>query len=169
MRNEQEMLQLIVDTALQDERIRAVIMNGSRANPNAPRDIFQDFDIVYIVTDVAAFKNNDEWIKRFGEIMIMQKPEYMRDPPPSDDGRFSYLMQFTDGNRIDLNLFPIDRFHSRFPRRATETTCQTPLLPKRFPITAMNSGGYASTSLKDCGEKKSSTPKPWSTRSSGSS
>ncbi len=108
MRSEQEMLDLIINTAKKDERIRAVIMNGSRANPNAPRDIFQDFDIVYIVTDVTPFKHNDEWLQRFGEIMIMQMPEAMQDPPPCGDGSFVYLMQFTDGNRIDLTLYPRD-------------------------------------------------------------
>jgi aminoglycoside 6-adenylyltransferase len=111
MRSEREMLELIIDTARDDERIRAVIMNGSRANPNAPRDPFQDFDIVYIVTDVAAFKYNYEWIKRFGELMIMQMPEDMQDPPPSDDGGFAYLMQFTDGNRIDLGIYPLEKLN----------------------------------------------------------
>jgi len=106
MRSEQEMLDLILDTARNDERIRAVIMNGSRANPNAPRDPFQDFDIVYIVTDVAPFRHNFEWIERFGEIMILQMPEDMQDPPPNNDGGFNYLMQFTDGNRIDLGIDP---------------------------------------------------------------
>ena len=110
MRSEQEMLGLIVSTAESDDRICAVIMNGSRVNPNAPRDIFQDFDIVYIVTDVAAFKNNCEWIRRFGEIMIMQTGD-MQDPPPRNDGSVIYLMQFTDGNRIDLNLFPIAKLN----------------------------------------------------------
>jgi hypothetical protein len=38
MRNEKEMLDLILDFANEDERIRAVILNGSLANPNAPRD-----------------------------------------------------------------------------------------------------------------------------------
>lgn len=113
MRSEQEMLELIVDTAKKDERIRAVIMNGSRANPNAPRDPFQDFDIVYVVTDVAPFRHNYEWIKRFGEIMIMQMPEDMQDPPPSQDGSFTYLMQFTDGNRIDLMIYPLAKLHER--------------------------------------------------------
>lgn len=113
MRNEQEMLELIIDTARRDERIRAVIMNGSRANPNAPRDFFQDFDIVYIVTDAAPFRHNYEWIKRFGEIMILQLPEDMRDPPPSNDGGFSYLMQFTDGNRIDLGIYPLEKLDER--------------------------------------------------------
>jgi aminoglycoside 6-adenylyltransferase len=109
MRSEQEMLELIVSTAREDERIRAVIMGGSRANPNARRDPFQDFDVVYLVVDVAPFRHNFEWIKRFGEIMIMQMPEDMQDPPPSNDGGFAYLMQFTDGNRIDLGIFPLAR------------------------------------------------------------
>jgi len=111
MRSEQEMLELIVDTAKKDERIRAVIMNGSRANPNAPRDLLQDFDIVYVVADVAPFKYNYEWIKRFGEIMIIQMPEDMQDPPPSQDGSFTYLMQFTDGNRIDLAIYPFAKLN----------------------------------------------------------
>jgi aminoglycoside 6-adenylyltransferase len=107
MRNADEMLELIIGTAKNDERIRAVIMNGSRANPNAPRDFFQDFDIVYFVTDITPFKYNDEWIKHFGELMILQMPEDMGDPPARDDGCFVYLMQFADGNRIDLGIFPM--------------------------------------------------------------
>jgi aminoglycoside 6-adenylyltransferase len=109
MRSEQEMLDLIVRTAQDDERIRAVVMSGSRANPNAPRDIFQDFDVVYLVTDVASFVDDPGWIERFGGIMILQMPEAMQDPPPSKDGGFAYLMQFADGNRIDLGLVPLAR------------------------------------------------------------
>jgi aminoglycoside 6-adenylyltransferase len=107
MRSEQEMYKLILDTAQSDDRIRAVIMNGSRANPNAPRDIFQDFDIVYIVTEVASFKKDPKWIDRFGELMIMKLTDDMQDPPPSNDDRYAYLMQFADGNRIDLTLYSI--------------------------------------------------------------
>lgn len=109
MRSEREMLELIVETAKNDDRIRAVIMNGSRASPNAPWDIFQDFDIVYIVTNVAAFKHNYQWIKRFGELMIMQMPEDFQDPPPNNDARFAYLMQFSDGNRLDLSIYPLNK------------------------------------------------------------
>ena len=42
MRTEQEMLDLIIGTAKNDERIRAVYMNGSRTNKNIKKDIFQD-------------------------------------------------------------------------------------------------------------------------------
>jgi aminoglycoside 6-adenylyltransferase len=111
MRSEQEMLDLIINTARNDNRIRAVIMNGSRANPNAPRDFFQDFDIIYMVTDVSAFKEDPNWIRQFGELMIMQLPDDMLDPPPSDNDGYAYLMQFTDGNRIDLALFPLAKLN----------------------------------------------------------
>lgn len=107
MRSEQEMLDLILGVARADERIRAVIMNGSRVDPNAPRDIFQDYDIVYVVTDVASFVATPTWIDCFGERMIMQLPDTMGDAAPGD-GSFAYLMQFVDGNRIDLTLFPQD-------------------------------------------------------------
>ena len=111
MRSEQEILELILSTAKSDDRIRAVIMNGSRTNPNVPRDIFQDFDILYLVTEVDPFTDDHTWIHRFGELMILQMPEAMQDPPPENDGSFAYLMQFADGNRIDLTLFPVAKLN----------------------------------------------------------
>jgi aminoglycoside 6-adenylyltransferase len=109
MRNEKEMYALVLETARSDERIRAVILNGSRANPVAPRDIFQDYDIVYVVTDVASFTRDPQWIQRFGDLMIFQLPDAMGDAHRGEDERYACLMQFTDGNRIDLTLYPIAR------------------------------------------------------------
>jgi len=109
MRSEQEMFDLILQTAREDDRIRAVIMNGSRANPSAPRDIFQDYDIVYLVTEMAPFIGNVEWVRRFGEIMILQLPDAMQEPPPTHYDSFAYLAQFMDGNRIDLTIYPVAR------------------------------------------------------------
>ena len=108
MRSEQEMLDLILATAKADDRIRVVVMNGSRANPDAPRDIFQDFDVVYLVTDLAPYRRNLQWIQRFGELMILQLPDDMGDLSPGGDSGFAYLMQFADGNRIDLGIYPLD-------------------------------------------------------------
>jgi len=111
MRNEQEMKELILGIARNDDRIRAVILNGSRANPNATPDIFQDFDIVYIVTDVVPLKNDPEWIKQFGELIIMQRPDDMGDTYASDEDSYCFLMQFADGNRIDLTLCPVAKIN----------------------------------------------------------
>lgn len=107
MRSEAEIFRLILEIARGDERIRAVILNGSRANPNAPRDCFQDYDVIYLVSDVASFRNDRHWIDRFGERMILQLPDEMQDPPPDPNAGYAYLMQFTDGNRIDLTVFPL--------------------------------------------------------------
>jgi len=107
MRSETEMMNLILDTAKGDERVRAAVLNGSRANPNAPRDSFQDYDIVYIVREIESFSRDPGWIGIFGERVILQTPESMREP--AGDGRVVYLMLFADGNRIDLTLIPIEK------------------------------------------------------------
>jgi aminoglycoside 6-adenylyltransferase len=107
MRGEREMMDLILGTAQEDERIRAVILNGSRANPNVKRDIFQDYDIVYVVTEMAPFVHNLAWIQRFGEMMVMQLPNEMGEDRDRPSVSCTYLMQFMDGNRIDLTIFPL--------------------------------------------------------------
>lgn len=103
-RNEEEMNKLILSVAHSDPRIRAVVMNGSRASPTAKQDMFQDYDIVYIVTDVEPFVEDGNWIKQFGEILIMQKPDEIDGLWDKDKTAFTYLMLFKDGNRIDLKL-----------------------------------------------------------------
>jgi aminoglycoside 6-adenylyltransferase len=112
MRSEKEMLDRILNVAERDDNIRAVIMNGSRVNPHAKKDPFQDYDIVYFVRDVEPYKRNSAFIKPFGELMILQTPEDMVDPPPDNDGHYTYLMQFLDGTRIDLSLCPLDTINT---------------------------------------------------------
>ena len=103
-RSEKEMYNLIINFAKKDERIRGVLLNGSRANPNIEKDIFQDYDIVYLVTKVEPFKDEKYILSHFGEIMIMQKPEDKIWRSPIGDGRYTYLLQFIDGNRIDMQI-----------------------------------------------------------------
>lgn len=62
MRAESEMFELILSVAREDPRVRAVVLNGSRANPNAPRDRFMDFDIIYFVTETLSFRDQPDWI-----------------------------------------------------------------------------------------------------------
>jgi aminoglycoside 6-adenylyltransferase len=101
-------MKLILDVAKNDERIRLVTLEGSRANKNVPRDKFQDYDISYFVTDIDSFKSSDEWLNQFGKRIMMQKPEDMELFPPELGNWFSYLMLFADEHKIDLTLIPID-------------------------------------------------------------
>lgn len=73
MRTEEEMFGLILDTAGEDARICAVYLGGSRANPNAVPDLFQDYDIVYIVKETGSFIEDKHWIDRFGDRFYVQR------------------------------------------------------------------------------------------------
>ena len=108
MRSEKEMFDLILTVAENDDNVRAVIMNGSRVNPHANKDPFQDFDIIYFVREVGPYVGNQTFVSQFGDLMIMQAPEDMADPPPENDGHYTYLMQFLDGRRIDLSLYALE-------------------------------------------------------------
>lgn len=126
MRNEQEIMELVLQTAQQDDRIRAVTMNGSRSDPNAAKDRFQDYDIVFFVTELSSFLSQPDWIDCFGERVILQTPEDMELFPPSLGGWFTYLMLFEDLNRIDLMLIPV----SDVARYAEQGEPTVPLLDK---------------------------------------
>ena len=104
------MYELIIGTAKADERIRAVYMNGSRTNPNVPKDIFQDYDIVYLVTENKPFYEDKNWINVFGERLYMQCPDELDKSLDMDvnfDKSYGWLMQLADGNRIDLHVVPV--------------------------------------------------------------
>ncbi len=104
MRSEKEMLGLILGFAEEHEAVRAVVMNGSRVDPGTKKDPFQDYDIVYLVTDTAGFTRRDDIPGHFGDPMIVQLPGEMTDPPPEGRDRYVYLMQFRDGTRVDLSI-----------------------------------------------------------------
>jgi len=117
MRTETEMFDLILGVARRDERVRAVYLNGSRANPNVKRDIFQDYDVVYVVTETASFLRDEAWIRVFGDILVIQEPDKLGALLGADmdfDSRYAYLMQFTDGNRIDLTLNSIEQMKKEY-------------------------------------------------------
>lgn len=104
MRSEAEMYNLFIDIANADNRILAVYMNGSRTNKNVPKDIFQDYDIVFVVKETEVFISDKDWIKKFGNILYMQYPDESVENPGDKENFYGWLMQFDDGNRIDLHV-----------------------------------------------------------------
>ncbi len=104
MRSEEEIYRLLIDIAKSDDRILAAYMNGSRTNPNVPKDIFQDYDIVYVVRETKTFIEDKDWIHRFGKILYMQYPDESPYYPSDKENSYAWLMQFEDGVRIDLTV-----------------------------------------------------------------
>lgn len=120
MRGEKEMFDLILGIAERDERIRGVYMNGSRTNPNAPKDIFQDYDVVYVVRETGSFIGDKHWIEQFGEILYMQLPDEFPDEDSFPEKCYGWLVQFTDGVRMDLHVETIEKtLEENFPDSLT--------------------------------------------------
>lgn len=55
MRTPNEMFELMKKVAYEDDNILAVYYGGSRANPTITPDIFQDYDVVFVVKEVEPY------------------------------------------------------------------------------------------------------------------
>ena len=120
-RTEKEMLALIIGFANVDDRVRTVLMNGSRANPNVVKDPFQDYDVANFVTDVEPFRDEAYVLPHFGEAIVVEQPLIGPWPPADADGSYhNYNMQLVDGNRIDLSFFHVDTLNDRLTDSLTE-------------------------------------------------
>ena len=97
MKTEKELMTLILQIADTLE-VEAIALSGSRTNPQAPKDEFQDYDVVYIVDDLEEMISDLSWLDQFGSRLIEQHNQLGH--------RRLYLMLFEDGNRIDLTLCP---------------------------------------------------------------
>ena len=97
MRTETEILNLLLQVA-KTLKVEAVALSGSRAEGQAPKDEFQDYDVVYVVDDLDTLTRDLAWLHQFGTRNIEQHNIL--------GNRRLYLMLFEDGNRIDLTLCP---------------------------------------------------------------
>ena len=117
MRTETEMLDVILKTA-ETLQVKAVAMSGSRTNQNAPKDEFQDYDVVYVVDDFDNLMSDLSWLDYFGKRIIEQEVVL--------DHRRLYLMLFEDGNRIDLTLCPKEHIKEWVDSEAGFTVLEDP-------------------------------------------
>ena len=97
MRTETEILNLLLQVA-KTLKVEAMALSGSRTNGQAPKDEFQDYDVVYLVENLDELISDLSWIDQFGKRMIKQEVRLGR--------RRLHLMLFEDDNRIDLTLCP---------------------------------------------------------------
>lgn len=135
MRAETEILYILIKTA-KNLKVKAVAMSGSRACLKAPKDEFQDYDVVYIVDDFDNLTSDLSWLNQFGKRIIEQEV--------SLGNRRLYLMLFEDGNRIDLTLCPKEHIQEWVDSEAGFTILEDKMglfetfspSPERFWITS---------------------------------
>lgn len=123
MKTYDEMYDLILKTAVEDERIRAASMEGSNVTKGAVHDNFSDFDITFFVSDIREFTADHDYMKRFGDILIMQTPDDYYNEPYDYNGRsrYAYLTQYKDGNRIDLTFIDVSEIGKQTEFREPRT------------------------------------------------
>ena len=117
MRIDQEILDVILQTA-KTIQVEAVAMSGSRTDTTAPKDEFQDYDVVYVVDDLDNLTSDLSWLDQFGKRIIEQEV--------SLGNRRLYLMLFEDGNRIDLTLCPKEHIQEWVDSEAGFTVLEDP-------------------------------------------
>ena len=102
MRTDQEILGLILETA-KKLQVDAVALSGSRTDTKAPKDEFQDYDLVYVVDNLDNLTKDISWLDQFGKRIIEQEVTLGH--------RRLYLTLLEDGNRIDLTLCTKDHIN----------------------------------------------------------
>ena len=117
MRAETEMLSLLIKIA-KNLKVKAVALSGSRTDTKAPKDEFQDYDVVYVVDDFDNLTSDLSWLDYFGKRIIEQEVVL--------DHRRLYLMLFEDGNRIDLTLCLKDHIQEWVDSEAGFTVLEDP-------------------------------------------
>ena len=117
MRTETEMLSLLIKIA-KNLKVKVVALSGSRTDTKAPKDEFQDYDVVYIVDDLDNLTRDLSWLDQFGKRIIEQEVGLGQ--------RRLYLMLFEDGNRIDLTLCPKDYIQEWVDSEAGFTVLEDP-------------------------------------------
>jgi len=92
-----------------DDNIRAVLLEGSRADPRGTVDEWSDYDVAFVT------RSNEPYLRagwfagfasQFGEVALTQTPD---DPTLFEDAHdplehFAYLTQYADGLRLDLTF-----------------------------------------------------------------
>jgi aminoglycoside 6-adenylyltransferase len=101
---EDEIIQWLIEWAEKQEPIRAMLLTSSRANPNAPVDVFSDYDVILVVTDIHPFHEDDGWLQDFGKVLVVY-----RDPIRPEYGleKFARITQYEDGTKIDYTIWPV--------------------------------------------------------------
>ena len=111
------MLSLFIKIA-KNLKVKAVALSGSRTDTKAPKDEFQDYDVVYVVDDFDNLTSDLSWLDYFGKRIIEQEVVL--------DHRRLYLMLFEDGNRIDLTLCLKDHIQEWVDSEAGFTVLEDP-------------------------------------------
>lgn len=106
MRSEPEMITSLRNWAEDYDKVRAVLLTSSRVNPTARTDLFSDYDVVLVLSDVARLAETTEWLAAFGRVISHFRDEFTQ----FDKRTYTRLALYEDGVKIDFSLWPVAMF-----------------------------------------------------------
>lgn len=96
-------LDRLVCWAEADERIRALILEGSRAGNSVSIDQVSDYDVLVVVTDVTGFAADEQWLSAFDRPLVRFNDHDVEGGLHT----FMRLVLYADGTKIDYCLWPV--------------------------------------------------------------
>ena len=104
MTQEDKIVRRLVRWGKKQASVRAMLLTSTRTNPDAPVDVFSDYDVILAVTDIRPFHEDDAWLEDFGKVLVVY-----RDPIRLEYGceKFARITQYEDGLKIDFTVYPV--------------------------------------------------------------
>jgi aminoglycoside 6-adenylyltransferase len=102
----EDVLRRLVQWAERREAVRALLLTSSRANPAAHVDMFSDYDVLLVVTDIHPFFTDRSWLYDFGEVLVAYWDPIACDPEYGIE-RTGNVIHYADGLHLDFKVWPV--------------------------------------------------------------
>jgi aminoglycoside 6-adenylyltransferase len=99
---EGEVLERLMRWAEQHPLVRALVLESSRAHGRAPLDMFSDYDVLLVVSDLRPFAD-DAWLGAYGTPLVV----FRGTNPVWDVETYSRLVLYEDRVKIDYMIWPV--------------------------------------------------------------
>jgi len=102
---EKQVLEQLINWAEQQPLVRAMLLTSSRAIPQAPSDVFSDYDVILALREIHPFHADRAWLEAFGRVLVLYRDPLLRDRGLEHS---AYVTQYENGLKIDFSLWPIE-------------------------------------------------------------
>lgn len=85
--------------------VRALVLTSTLTNPYVPVDLFSDYDLIAVVTDIHPYLADESWLEDFGRVLVLY-----RDPVRLEYGYecFARITQYENSTKIDFSIMPVE-------------------------------------------------------------
>jgi aminoglycoside 6-adenylyltransferase len=90
------------------QTVHAMLLTGSRANPNASVDAWSDYDLLLVVEDIHPFFVDRAWLEDFGRVIVAYWDPIHPAPDFAGLEQVGNVVLFQDDLKIDFVLWPVE-------------------------------------------------------------